>query len=375
MRNEYRVLPGSVFTLTEKKGEDLQQRKWPDFELYSSETADFSGLNMEDDLDVLHYPAESVGSKMTSDYMSISEDWTIQEVLEYIRKNGEDREALSTLYVSDHRNVLQDGVSLKSIVLADPESTVQDLMDYIVLTIHPEEDREIAVQLMQKYDLLILPVVDEQFRMLGIVTIDDIMDIARDEATEDFHLQAAVKPLGKGYWDTRIGELLKSRLPWLAILIALNLISSGIIASFEESLALYVGLAFFIPLLIDTGGNTGSQSAMMMIRALSTGDVVAEEWSKIVFRELICGILIGFVLGIMGGFLAYFRGGLDLAFVLFFSLFFILIITNLTGVILPFIFSALKVDPALASGPLITTVADAAGLFLYFQIARFFLRI
>lgn len=325
--------------------------------------------------ELLHYPLESVGRMMTPDYMSIREDWTIQEVLEYIRSCGEDRETLSTLYVCDKQDVLLDAISLNSIVLAAPESAVHDLMDFTVLTIMPEDDRELAVKLMQKYDRLVLPVVDKQSRLLGIVTIDDVMDIARDEATEDFHLQAALKPLGKGYWDTRISGLLKSRLPWLTVLVVLNLVSSGIIASFEESLALYIGLAFFIPLLIDTGGNSGSQSAMMMIRALSTGDVKADQWGKIVLRELVCGIFIGLVLGLMGALLAYFRGGMDLALVLFISLFLILIITNLTGVVLPFILSALKIDPAVASGPLITTVSDAAGLLIYFQTARFFLRI
>lgn len=329
----------------------------------------------EDAETLLHYPSDSIGRMMTPDFMSVREDWTVKKVFDHLRNNGEDRETLSTLYVCDDRGVLLDAISLNKLVLSDLNSYVRDLMDFTVLTVQPDEDRELAVELMQKYDRLALPVVDDQNRILGIVTIDDIMDIASDEVTEDFHLQAALKPLGHSYWDIRISGLLKSRLPWLTVLIAINLVSSGIIASFEESLTLYVGLAFFIPLLIDAGGNSGSQAAMMMIRALSTGDIKAEQWKRILVRELICGVLIGLVLGLMGAALGYFRGGIDLALVLFFSLLVILILTNLTGVILPFTLSALKLDPAVASGPLITTVADAVGLLVYFQIARIFLRI
>lgn len=324
---------------------------------------------------LLQFPPNSAGRMMTPDFMIIREDWSIQDVLNHLRQNGEDRETLSTLYVCDKRGVLLDALSLNRIVLTDPKASVRDIMDYTVLAIHPREDRELAVELMQKYDRLALPLVDELHRIIGIVTIDDIMDIARDEVTEDFHLQAGVKPLSQGYWDVRIGALLKSRLPWLAVLIAVNLLSSGIISSYEETLTLYVGLAFFIPLLIDAGGNSGSQAAMMMIRALSTGDIRADQWKRILLRELLCGVLIGIVLGLMGGTLGFLRGGPDLALVLFVSLLLILIVTNLTGVLLPFALSALKLDPAMASGPLITTVADAAGLLIYFRTASFFLGI
>ncbi|MDC7241522.1 MAG: magnesium transporter [Spirochaetales bacterium] len=323
----------------------------------------------EETEDLLQYPPESVGRMMTPDYMSIQKDWTVEEVFDHLRKKGEDRETLSTLYVCDEKGALMDALSLNKIVLAPLKTRVSDLMDETVLTITPEEDREVAVELMQQYDRLVLPVVDEGKHLLGIVTIDDIMDIAQDEATEDFQLQAAVSPLGKGYWDTKLSGLLKSRLPWLGVLIIVNLLSSGIIAAFEESLAIYVGLAFFIPLLIDAGGNSGSQSAMMMIRALSTGDVKADQWARIFFRELICGAMIGLTLGLMGAALGYFRGGSELALVLFLSLFLILIVTNLTGVVLPFILTVVKVDPAVASGPLITTVSDALGLLIYFNVA------
>ena len=323
----------------------------------------------EETEDLLHYPPESVGRMMTPDYMAIREAWTVEEVFSHLRKKGDDRETLSTLYVCDENGVLLDALSLNRIVLAPLDTVVHDLMDETVLTITPEEDRELAVELMQQYDRLVLPVVNHDKQLLGIVTIDDIMDIARDEATEDFQLQAAVAPLGKGYWDTRLSGLLKSRLPWLGVLIVVNLLSSGIIAAFEDSLALYVGLAFFIPLLIDAGGNSGSQSAMMMIRALSTGDVRADQWGRIFFRELICGAMIGLTLGLMAAVLGYFRGGPELALVLFVSLFLILIVTNLTGVVLPFVLTVLKIDPAVASGPLITTVSDALGLLIYFNVA------
>jgi len=322
---------------------------------------------------LLSYPEESVGRMMTPDYMTLSPDWTVRQVLDHLRRFGEDRETLSMLYVIDRSGVLLDAVSLNRLVLSPPGVTVRELMDNSAVRIPADEDREEAVRIMQTYDRLVLPVVDRQNRLQGIVTIDDVMDIAEEEVTEDFQLQAAVHPLGKGYWDSGLFHLFRSRVGWLAVLILVNLISSGIIAAFEDSLASYVALAFFIPLLIDTGGNSGSQSAMLMIRALSTGDVRMNQWFRTFLRELCVGTVLGVCLGGLGFLLGWYRGGFELALVVFLSLTVIMIITNLIGMILPFLLTRFRVDPAVASGPLITTVSDAAGLLIYFGFARLIL--
>ncbi|MDC7234114.1 MAG: magnesium transporter [Spirochaetales bacterium] len=319
---------------------------------------------------LMNFPEDSVGRLMTPDFITVHRTWSVRQVLKYLRKNGRDSETLSVLYVLDDNGILEDALTLNSIILSSPDTRISQLLDYSVIKVRADEDQEVAVQLMSDYDLLVLPVVDAAGRMEGIVTIDDILDVAQEETTEDFQLQAAVKPLGKSYWETGFFRMLGSRAPWLSILILVNLVSSGIIAAFEDALAASVALAFFIPLLIDTGGNSGSQSAMMIIRALGTGEIRGNQVVKTILREIALGALLGLVLGGMGFVLGWFRGGPELGLIIFISLFMILTATNLIGVSLPFLLQRFKLDPAAASGPLITTVADAFGLFIYFTTAR-----
>lgn len=318
---------------------------------------------------LLGYPDESVGRIMTPNYVALRPDWTIARATEHIRYYGHESETLMIVYVTEHSGKLIDALSLQRVVLADPESLVQDIMDFSFVSVSAYEDQEEAVRIMRKYDRIVLPVVDSVGVLLGIITSDDVLDVAEEEATEDFHRQAAVAPLKKSYWEATVWTLFRSRIGWLAGLVLVNLLSGGVIAAYEEVLAAYVALAFFIPMIIATAGNAGSQSAMLMIRSLSTGDIRLSQWLRVLGKELLVGLFIGGVLGGMGMALGSLHGGIQVGLVVLFTMTSVILVTNFIGMILPFVLTRLKLDPANASGPLITSVADAVGLLIYFGFA------
>ena len=318
---------------------------------------------------LLGYPEESVGRVMTPDYVAIRPDWTIARAVEHIRDFGRESESLSVIYVTDRAGKLVDALPLQRVILASPDEKVEDIMDHTFVSLSAYEDREQAVRMMGRYDRLTLPVVDSSDILLGIITIDDVMDIAEEETTEDFQRQAAVAPLGRSYWEAGVWMLFRSRIGWLFVLVLVNLLSSGVIAAFEDVLAASVALAFFIPLIIDTGGNAGSQSAVLMIRSISTGEIRLTEWFRVVGRELLLGLAIGIVLGLLGMALGTFRGGIMIGLVVLMTMVTMIFFTNMIGVVLPFVLTRFKLDPAIASGPLITSIADAVGLIIYFSYA------
>jgi magnesium transporter len=227
---------------------------------------------------LLGYPEESVGRLMRPDYVAVRPDWTIARALEHIRARGKDIETISIIYVADASWHLLDALELQRFILADPNDTVESIMDRNYIGLNALDDQEEAVRTMDRYDLYALPVMDDENVLLGIVTVDDILDIAREEATEDFHKFAAVAPLKESYRETGRLRLYRKRIGWLIILVGVNLISSGIIHFYEETLQALFTLAFFIPLLIGTGGNTGAQSATLMVRALATDDLTISDW-------------------------------------------------------------------------------------------------
>jgi magnesium transporter len=318
---------------------------------------------------LLGYPEESVGRVMTPDYVAIRPDWTIARAIEHIRDFGRESESLSVIYVTDRAGKLVDALPLQRVILGSPDEKVEDIMDHTFVSLSAYEDREQAVRMMGRYDRLTLPVVDSSEILLGIITIDDVMDIAEEETTEDFQRQAAVAPLGRSYWEAGVWILFRSRIGWLFVLVLVNLLSSGVIAAFEDVLAASVALAFFIPLIIDTGGNAGSQSAVLMIRSISTGEIRLTEWFRVVGRELLLGLAIGIVLGLLGMALGTFRGGILIGLVVLMTMVTMIFFTNMIGVVLPFVLTRFKLDPAIASGPLITSIADAVGLIIYFSYA------
>lgn len=318
---------------------------------------------------LLGYPERSVGRLMRPDYVAVRPDWTIARATEHFRRRGREDEAANMVFVVDDEWRLLDDIPLQRFVLAEPGALVSDIMDGQFVALDAHEAREEAVLKMQRYDMTAIAVVDSDGVLIGLVTVDDVLDVASEEATEDFHRTSAIVPLREGYWETTVRMLFQSRIGWLAGLVLVNLLSGGVLAAYEDMLLEFVALAFFIPLLIDTGGNAGSQSATIMIRAISLGEVKLGQWLRAIGKEAMVGLLIGTSLGLMGMALGFFRGGFGIGIVVMLTMIVMLLFTNLIGVALPFLLIRLGRDPAIASGPLITSVADAVGLLIYFWIA------
>ncbi|MEW6032772.1 MAG: magnesium transporter [Bacillota bacterium] len=324
---------------------------------------------------LLGYPEESVGRLMTPDYVAVRPQWTVGEALQHIRTKGKDSETIAVIYVVDSKWKLLDALDVQKFILADPSQTVESIMDYSFVFLSAFDDRERAVWMMQRYDLFAVPVVNSDGVLIGIVTVDDVLDVAQEEATEDFHKGAAVAPLRTSYREASIWELYRKRIGWLVALVFVNLISSGVIAAFEETLATALALAFFIPLLIDSSGNAGAQSATLMVRALATGDLSLNQWVRTLVKEVGVGLSIGLTMAVASWVLGLFRGGFLVGVVVGLTMLAIVLVGNTIGVLLPFLLIRLRLDPAVASGPLITSIADAAGLLIYFSIATWVFRL
>ena len=319
---------------------------------------------------LLGYPEDSVGRLMTPDYVAVRRAWTVAQALEHIRVRGKKSETVDIVYVVDRHWKLLDALPLKDFIFADPQAQVESLMDYSVVSLSAYDDREEAVRMIQRYDRVALPVVDSEGVLLGIVTVDDVLDVAEEEFTEDFQRFSAMEPLRQGYWESTVAQLVRSRIGWLASLVMVSLISSGVIGIYEDVLAQVLALAFFMPLVIGTGGNAGTQAATMMIRSMSIGDVAMRDWFRAFARELLVGVLLGAGLGLLGLGLGMFRGGFEVGLVVFLTMLTMLTLTNLLGMSLPFLLTLFRQDPASASGPLVASIADAIGLLVYFSIAR-----
>ncbi|MCH8569380.1 MAG: magnesium transporter [Balneolales bacterium] len=322
---------------------------------------------------LLGYPEESVGRLMTPDYVAVRPSWTVAQCLDHMRAMGSKSETLHMIYVTDTSWNLLDALPLEQFILNEPEKKVSDIMDETFLSVLATQDREEAVSLMQRYDKTALPVIDSDGVLLGIVTVDDVLDVAEEEATEDFHRTAAVSPLQRNYRETSINMLFKARIGWLMILVVVSLMSSGVIAAFEETLESAIALAFFIPLLIGSAGNAGAQAATLMVRALATDDLNVGQWMQTIVKEISVGLLLGMVMGASCWILGYFVGGTHIGIIVGLTMIAIILLANIIGTLLPFLLTALKMDPAIASSPLIATIMDASGLLIYFGIATVFL--
>lgn len=322
-------------------------------------------------LSLLGYPENSVGRLMTPHYVAVRSNWTVSQALEHVRKFGKKAETIDTIYVVDDEWHLLDEIKLQDLILADPSDLIEDLMNREVVAVFAKEDQEKAVKLMEKYDLTVLPVVDDEGVLLGIVTIDDIMDVLEEEFTEDVQKTAGVVPLEISYSSASVWRLYKKRIVWLALLLVTSFLSSHVIAHFKDTLSKVIALSFFIPVLIGSGGNTGTQSSTLIIRALATGEVSLRDWFKVLKKELATGFLLGLTLGLLMYIWSHaWRGGAKVSIVVGFSMIFIILWANFIGAILPLILTKLKLDPAVISSPLISTLCDATGLFIYFSVAR-----
>lgn len=319
---------------------------------------------------LLGYPRESVGRLMTPDYVALRENWRIETALGHIRRVGRESETINSVFVIDDGWHLLDDIQLSQIILAEPTALVGSLMDETGPRISAFEDREKAVEVMRRYDVSVLPVVDAEGILLGIVTADDVLDVAEEEATEDIHLGAAVGPLRTSYREASVFSLYRKRIVWLAALLVLNLASGGVIALFEDTLASTIALAFFIPLLMGSAGNTGAQSSTLVVRAIATGDLGLDEWLRTLGRELGIGVLLAGTLALAVWLAGLAKGGPEIAFIVAAAMLAVVFVTNLIGVVIPLALTKLGIDPAVASSPLITSIADVSCLLIYFSIAR-----
>jgi len=325
----------------------------------------------------LRYPEDSAGSIMTTEYVDLREYSTVREAFDYIRSTGVNKETIYTCYVIRRDRLLVGAISAKTMMLANQQSRIGDIMDTNLVFAYTTDDQEKIADLFKKYNLLALPVVDTEQRLVGIVTIDDIVQVIEEENTEDFEKMAALNPSDEPYLKTSIFKLAGNRILWLLVLMLSATITGSIITSFEESLAVLPALVAFIPMLMDTGGNAGAQASTLIIRGMALGEIQIKDALKILWRELRIGILCGFVLGIVNFVRVYlmYDKNIQLSFTITASLFLTVIIAKSVGCTLPMIAKRLKIDPAIMASPLITTIVDAASLLVYFSFASTILKI
>lgn len=320
---------------------------------------------------LMNYPEESAGRVMTPEFIDLKESMTAEEALIRIRRTAAKKETIYTTFVVSPDRKLKGTLHLEDLILASPETPVQELMDDQPVFVETSTDQEDAAQTMSKYDLQSLPVVDLEKRLVGILTFDDILDIVEEEATEDFERMAGIQPLEDDYLDTSIVSVVRKRLPWLLVCIVTQFFSSSILEHYTFALESVVALAFFIPMLIDTGGNTGTQASTLVIRGLTVGTIQVKNIARVLGREAVAGFMLGIVLAAFGALRAWFMGtGVGVVFVVGVSVTAVVVTGSVIGALLPFVAEKIKIDPAVMSGPFITTVVDVLGLLLYFEVAR-----
>lgn len=318
---------------------------------------------------LLSYPENSVGRLMTTAYMQIKSHWTVAQVLQHIRAHGADSETIMMLYVTDARGHLLDDVPLRRVLLAAPDTPVTALMDGQYVCLRSLQDQEEAVAVFKRTGLYTLPVVDADNVLLGIVTVDDILDVVEEETTEDFQKLGKVRPMETALRDASVVELYRKRIGWLVALVFVNIFSGAGMAYFEDTIAQVIALVFFLPLLIGSGGNAGSQSTTLMIRALAVGDVRPGNSWRVVRRELIVSLLLAGAMAAAVFLLGMMRGGLQVALVVSLSMACVIVFGSMTGLLLPLGLQRLGFDPAAAGAPLVTSLVDIGGVLMYFSIA------
>ena len=319
----------------------------------------------------LNYPENSAGSVMTAEYVGLKKNMTVEQAFAYIRKYGVDKETIYTCYVMDEKRRLEGVVTVKDLLMNDYAALMGDIMDPHVIKAYTTEDQEKVVETFNEYNLLSLPVVDGEDRLVGIITVDDVMDVMEQEATEDFEKMAAMLPSEKPYLKTGVFTLAKNRIPWLLILMLSSTITGGILVKYENAFAAIPLLVSFIPMLMDTGGNSGSQSSTMIIRGMAIGDVEPSDILKVVWKEVRVGVIVGFVLAVVNfiRLMIQYPGNTMICVTVVISLFCTVIVAKTIGCTLPIGAKVLKLDPAIMASPMITTIVDAVSLMVYFNLA------
>jgi magnesium transporter len=335
-------------------------------------------------LSLLGYPENSVGRLMTTDYVYVYENNTVLQAIETIRRYGKDSETVDVIYVINKQGMLLDDIRIRDIILSSPEKLISELMDERVIVLHADDDQETASETFKMNNRVALPVVSKSNKLLGIVTIDDILWVAAEEFSEDMQKIGGTEALDEPYLDTPIFKLFRKRVSWLFILFLGEMLTATAMKFFEGEIAKAVVLVLFIPLIISSGGNSGSQASTLVIQALATGDVRISDWWRVFKRELISGILLGTVLGIVG-FLriiiwsgifpqVYGEHALQVGYVVGFALVGVVLWGTLSGSMLPLILKKLGADPAVSSAPFVATLVDVTGLIIYFSVAYLFLK-
>lgn len=325
---------------------------------------------------LLGYEPGTAGRIMTPEYISLKESFTVFQALERIRGLAKYTETIYYLYVTDAARCLTGTLSLRELVIAQPQQTIGEIMTRDALFVQTDTDQEEVARLIQRYDFLAVPVVDTEQRLVGIVTVDDVIDILEQETTEDIYALGGVQSDGDNYFQTDLVTVARRRVVWLLVLLLTNTVTGTIIKAQEELLQQVVTLAAFIPLLTGTGGNVGAQSSTVVIRGLNTEDIRLKEALRIIRREAIAGILLGLILGTITIIWAYFlQGNFLVALAVGVSLIAIALLASVSGSALPFLFRSLKLDPALMSAPFITTAVDVVGVLIYFNLARLILQL
>jgi magnesium transporter len=332
---------------------------------------------------LLGYDEESVGRLMTPDFVRLREQWTVAQALEHVRRYGTDSETMSVLYVIDQTGKLIDEVRIRQILLASPESRVSELMNKRFVSLKATDNREVAVEAFKETDLIALPVTDTQGVLLGIVTIDDILDVAEAEATEDIQKIGGSEALDEPYMKIALPRLVRKRATWLVVLFLSEMLTATAMARFETEIARAVVLSIFVPLVISSGGNSGSQASTLIIRAMALGEVGLRDWWRVMRREIFSGLSLGLILGTLGfirisiwalAFQSYGPHWSLVALTVGVALVGIVLWGSLAGSMLPFLLRRLGLDPATSSAPFVATLVDVSGLIIYFTVAGFILR-
>lgn len=320
----------------------------------------------------LNYPESSAGSIMTIEFIDLKKEMTAKEAIDHIRKTGHVKETIYTCYVIDHSRKLEGIVSLKDIILADEDKKIKDLMEEDILSITTMDDQEEVAEKFKKYDLLSAPVVDLENRLVGIITVDDIIDVIEEENTEDFHKMAAMQPAEQNYMNSSVLSLTRQRLPWLMILMISATLTGAIIEGFESILSQVAALMVFVPMLMGTGGNAGSQSSTLIIRSMALGEIEPKDIIRVIWRELRVSLIVGISLAILNFLRIMIFGSYPPAIALTVSLtiFVTIILAEVIGSALPILAKMLKLDPAIMASPMLTTILDALILLTYFAVSK-----
>jgi magnesium transporter len=332
---------------------------------------------------LLGYPEDSVGRLMTPDFVRIRPHWTVERALDHIRRYGKDSETMSMIYVIDEDGRLIDDLRIRQILLAVPETLISDIMDERVVSLKATDNRETAVEVFKDADLIALPVVDKDNILLGIVTVDDILDVAEEEATEDIQKIGGSEALDEPYMKISISKMVRKRATWLIVLFLSEMLTATAMGKFETEIAKAVVLSIFVPLVISSGGNSGSQASTLIIRAMALGEVGLRDWWRVMRREILSGLALGGILGIIGFmristwalvFHSYGQYWPLLALTVGLALIGIVLWGSLAGSMLPFLLRRIGLDPATSSAPFVATLVDVSGLIIYFTVAALILR-